>query len=489
MRILLILFISMITFGLQWGYAQGEWTQQTWGENTFFSDVYFSDMNNGWAVGATNTIVHTNDGGETWEQQEVTPTSNYAGVFFIDDQTGWACGSHGKIDGTTDGGETWTVQESNNYGGIGGIYFINADTGWAACGVAEGFNNDPIREVIYTTDGGENWNSQYYGYNERPLGAVDFYDADHGMVVGSFGGVMYTSDGGNTWQTKDYSEITHLEDVYMPGPETAIVIGQQGLILKTTDGGDTWAELPSGTSLTLTNLSFVDPNTGWVVGGDNDGELILHTTDGGESWTEQSSPVDKYLSGVHFVNEYYGWAVGFDGTIIHYSNAQMHEYGLGTGYDLVSSNLQPQGSDDMTVILEDLMNNESLDFVRDSDGNMLQKIGPEWVNNIGEWETIEGYLFKMNADDMFTIEGAPANPQMPIPVGAGYQFISYLPQAPMDALEAMDNVLDNLDFMRDSEGNSLQKVGPNWVNNIGDMEPGEGYLVRMNNDDELIYPE
>ncbi|MBI9037019.1 MAG: hypothetical protein JEY97_02695 [Bacteroidales bacterium] len=45
-----------------------------------------------------------------------------------------------------------------------------------------------------------------------------------------------------------------------------------------------------------------------------------------------------------------------------------------------------------------------------------------------------------------------------------------------------------LDFIRNSNGNTLRKIGPNWVNGIGNLNPTEGYLVKMNNSDYLFYP-
>lgn len=163
------------------------------------------------------------------------------------------------------------------------------------------------------------------------------------------------------------------------------------------------------------------------------------------------------------------------------------EIQLQNGYQFASTHMIPDNPD-LMVLLEDLMNDETLEFVRASDGSMLSKIGPNWVNNIGNWNTTEGYLFKMLEDGMVSFSGSVMDPTTPIPVNSGYMFISYLPQSPMDALDATESVQDNLIFMRDSNGAMLQKIGPNWVNNIGDMEPGEGYLIKMEANDELVYP-
>jgi hypothetical protein len=162
------------------------------------------------------------------------------------------------------------------------------------------------------------------------------------------------------------------------------------------------------------------------------------------------------------------------------------EYTLDIGYKFISSRIIPENPDMMDVLVNIL--NENLDFVRNSSGLMLRKIGPNWVNNIGDWITTEGYLFKMVGEDVFSISGEVIDPQTPILLVEGYQFVSFLPENQIDALVAFNDVLDNLDFVRNTAGFTLIEIGPNWVNGIGDLNPGEGYLVKMNAEDILIYP-
>jgi len=162
-------------------------------------------------------------------------------------------------------------------------------------------------------------------------------------------------------------------------------------------------------------------------------------------------------------------------------------FNLATGYQFISSSVIPPAPD-MMVVMGDVLN-DNLDFVRSSSGTMLRKIGPNWVNGIGDWIIDEGYLVKMNADDSFEIEGLRIDPATGIPVALGYQFVSYFPVAPMDALAAFGSIIgDDLDFIRDSQGAMLRKIGPNWVNGIGDAMSGEGYLVKMFAPGEIIYP-
>jgi len=161
---------------------------------------------------------------------------------------------------------------------------------------------------------------------------------------------------------------------------------------------------------------------------------------------------------------------------------------LSIGYSFVSSRIIPENPD-MIIVMADILN-ENLDFVRNSQGEVLRKIGPNWVNNIGDWIISEGYLIKMFATDSFTIEGVAVDPSTPIPLSFGFQFVSYFPEAPMDALITFETILnDDLDFIRNSLGEVLRKIGPNWVNGIGDCNPGEGYLVKMFAAGEIVYPE
>ena len=95
----------------------------------------------------------------------------------------------------------------------------------------------------------------------------------------------------------------------------------------------------------------------------------------------------------------------------------------------------------------------------------------------------------MNYDDELFILGDIINPQTPIDLVTGYQIISYLPSEPINTADVFADILENLEFVRNSVGLMFRKIGPVWVNNIGDMNPGEGYLVKMTGDDQLIYPE
>ncbi|MBI9036904.1 MAG: hypothetical protein JEY97_02115 [Bacteroidales bacterium] len=164
----------------------------------------------------------------------------------------------------------------------------------------------------------------------------------------------------------------------------------------------------------------------------------------------------------------------------------LHNIQLQEGYNFVSTYISPDDPD-LMELLEDLLFDGSLEFVRNSAGQMFHKVGWYWVNNIGDWNTQEGYLFFMNSPAEISIEGELFDPTTPLNLDEGYQFAPFYYTEYTDVLEASSEILDNLDFIRNTEGLMFRKIGPHWINNIGDFRYGEAYLIKMNNADELIY--
>jgi uncharacterized protein (TIGR02145 family) len=171
---------------------------------------------------------------------------------------------------------------------------------------------------------------------------------------------------------------------------------------------------------------------------------------------------------------------------INFLSPIIQSYNLSEGYQFISSNLETIDPD-MTEVLSVILN-DNLDFVRNTQGHTLRKIGSVWVNGIGDWIIEEGYLIRMVNDDSFTMDGLFVDPETPISLTEGYQLVSYLPSVSVDALIAFQSIIgDNLDFIRNSQGYTLQKIGSNWINGIGNCISGEGYLVKMNTDDVLVF--
>ena len=133
------------------------------------------------------------------------------------------------------------------------------------------------------------------------------------------GTIHNTTDGGTNWTSQTSGTSNELTDVHFVDANTGWAVGQgvgtggsDSNIRKTTDGGSNWNGQTSGTSNWLNRVYFVDENTGWAVGSSG---TILNTTDGGTTWGAQTSGTANALYGVHFIDENTGWVVGNNGTV------------------------------------------------------------------------------------------------------------------------------------------------------------------------------
>jgi hypothetical protein len=180
------------------------------------------------------------------------------------------------------------------------------------------------------------------------LDCVSFINNNTGWVAGS-NIILKTTNGGITWipQTSWLAQtqlnVGNIIDIHFTDALNGTAVGSTGfavinwgLILHTTDGGDNWTVQEDTEIQNYYGVSFVDANTGYVVGGGNmwgssnsrsdnsSSQLvynspILKTTDGCETWTTQITVSTNLLS-ICFTDENNGTAVGTGGTILRTTN-------------------------------------------------------------------------------------------------------------------------------------------------------------------------
>ena len=213
---------------------------------------------------------------------DVTPSSTVPrllGVYALDANNIWITGVDGTILHTIDSGLNWVSVQSGITVGLGKVQFINPDTGWVASS----------HYIYRTTDGGSSWVEQLYLPSSSDI-------------------------------------ITDVEFIKgLPGePVWGYATGGLQSFWKTTDGGETWTSNGGACGNGNFNAcSFVDKNTGWIVGvpSVSTTESIMRTTDGGGTFEEQTNPVSEpYLRDVSFINSQRGLAVGNYGQTILTSN-------------------------------------------------------------------------------------------------------------------------------------------------------------------------
>ena len=274
------------------------WIRQFTGSAARLHAVSFPNANSATAVGDSGTILHSVDGGANWDQQSSGTTSDLESVSFVNGETGTAVGTR-MILRTTDAGTTWipqSFQPPNPYFDIWSVALADVQTG-CVFGATQGHLpycsplHSPCYAVLRTTDGGATWRDAMFN------SGIDFASfANSTMGAGVYGlceltvcrtAIRGTTDGGATWTTQFFAswalplptDVFTLRGVVRVDSNTEIAVGTGGKVMRTDDGGANWTTQTSGTNIGLFGVSFADPNTGVIVGGQ---EIILWTTTGGE---------------------------------------------------------------------------------------------------------------------------------------------------------------------------------------------------------------
>ncbi len=155
----------------------------------------------------------------------------------------------------------------------------------------------------------------------------------------------------------------------------------------------------------------------------------------------------------------------------------------GSSWSMISSNIQP-----LDLSLENMMSGivDNLGYMKNDVGEVY--IPDESINTISAWEMIKGYQIYMEADDTLLISG--------IPVDIGemelffeylkWNIISYLPQTPMPVADAFAAIHTILTMVKNSDGEIYY---PSYsINQIGQMNPGEGYKLALRAGTAFKYP-
>ena len=335
-------------------------TAQTWADATSnpavgdLNDVFMLSAVNAIAVGNDGTVLRTTDGGAIWTAIDIVPEDNLYSVEFSGTSVGWITGANGVILTTADGGANWTVQNSDTHLDLWDASFVSTTAGW----IAGDFT------IMNTATGGTTWTIIKSKTTDLPtLHAVDFFDENHGWVVGDAGTIVSTDDGGTSWLLLQHRDDFWLSDVQFISATEGWAVGGRGvepynaLIQHTDDGGLTWTNQTNWAGVVDTfrcssidtswihAVDMIDATTGYAVGGKwttATGGLIIKTADGGTTWTALNvisdtmfTPVEPgdpchpgqtldtvivnrstRFHGTSFVDATTGYAVGMSGIIV-----------------------------------------------------------------------------------------------------------------------------------------------------------------------------
>jgi len=204
-----------------------------------------------------------------------------------------------KNEGKLKGEEHITYQD-----GLYGIDFFDAEIGWTV---------GSWGAIFHTEDGGKSWSRQDSN-TDKYLYSVNFVNRLNGWIVGNYGIILHTQDGGETWEPQQSGTQKHLFKVKFLNEYEGWAIGYWGAVLYTQDGGKNWLDKSIKEDIAFASIALVGQHC-WVVG---EFGTIFHTDNKGENWEKQLSGVGEniFLYGVDFATLAEGWAVGLGGTVL-----------------------------------------------------------------------------------------------------------------------------------------------------------------------------
>jgi len=296
----------------------------------YFWDMHFTDQNNGWMVGDSGSVMHSDDQDLTWQSQESGTVSDLRSVYFIDKNTGWIAGDYNTVLKTANGGEAWLPLAFPDIvrTKLTTIYFIDEKNGYISGFIFNTNDNYSIESggrIWHTADAGQTWTVQT-AVIPWVIFSVQFFDQYEGWAITTDSGALHTTDGGNDWVSVPVP--THpdtfgmaLSNMFFLNNEKGWVSGLNvgaspypGLaIYHTSDCGVTWKAQASLRTSMINSIFFIDEKRGWAAGSDG----IFCTGNGGDTWNIQHE--DVYIRDIHFVTAENGWALSSRGDIFKYT--------------------------------------------------------------------------------------------------------------------------------------------------------------------------
>lgn len=226
-----------------------------------------------------------------------------------------------------------------------------------------------------------------------------------------------------------------------------------------------------------------------------DGDLVVDN-DGRHSVRERSGDI-ALTAGRHFIEVGYfmrggqtdlevSWSgPSFSKRTIPYEHLYQKgpetQLSLKQGWNFVSSAVVPDDPD-----LESTFGTDASKVSIVEDGNGHSYIPSYGISEIDRWADHEGY--KVYATEAFSLslDGQVLDVDHPIPLHQGWNLVPYLPSTKMAPSESFQSISEALVTVKDEEGNTYDPSTSS--NEIGDLVPGKGYLVYVENPTELTYP-
>jgi photosystem II stability/assembly factor-like uncharacterized protein len=298
------------------------------------------------AVGARGVIAFSDNEGVSWQQSKVPISTLITSVYFVNNEEGWAVGHSGSILHTNDRAQSWTLQLDGRQ--VNQLLLQKAkDT---LHGLKEDYDQadeDEKEDLQYAVEDAEfalsNAEFDLDLGPANPFLDVLFLNAKKGFAIGAYGLFVMTEDAGQTWKSvasrlenfdryhlntlaqlkggaiiiageagtlfASYDMGQQWETLYGPyqgsffgiqateNQDEALLYGLKGHVFKTQDAGQSWKSIPVGVETSLTS-SAISQDGELVISGYSG--VVLLSNDHGETFSRIKTKGFEGFNGVEF---------------------------------------------------------------------------------------------------------------------------------------------------------------------------------------------
>jgi len=222
-------------------------------------------------------------------------------------------GNYGVIVVSADDGKSWSRTELQ-----GAPTLIDI----AACPDGDFFTVAYESELWHSTDGGLSWKTVQLGTREIPQ-ALTCDVLNRLWLIGGFATIQSSTNKGNSWNDQSLNDDLFLTNIQFVNGETGYISGEFGTVLKTEDAGKSWQHLATLPDNFYPHTAlFKEGGIGWVGGL---GGQILNTRDGGKTWDPQQTPSIAPIYSIAAINDRL-FAVGGAGVFFVFEDNQWKKF-------------------------------------------------------------------------------------------------------------------------------------------------------------------
>ncbi len=155
---------------------------------------------------------------------------------------------------------------------------------------------------------------------------------------------------------------------------------------------------------------------------------------------------------------------------------------LSANWNMISSNINP-ADPGIKNIFKDVQNNSL--FVKDGSGKVY------WPENdiydIDEWNITETYWVYVDSPDTVQFTGTRISPaDVQFDLIKGWNFPAYLYDEPWPIQSVLAPIRHQMELVKTHNG--LIYWPDYFIDTIGELQPGQGYQIYMNEDAQFVYP-